>query len=140
MTVSNERATLSPSSPATGRRIAPPDDRLRGPSSIPETLMMESRGPAYWIPRMRGCDGVCVGGTGAVIARSGSDESIHAFFAAINDCFAELSSDAHSRDPLARNDETNGFGLFGQLNRKFTGGDPSGSHPSRTAKRKTPAA
>jgi hypothetical protein len=31
-----------------------------------------------------------------------SDEAIH--FSATMDCFADLSSGAHSRDPLARND------------------------------------
>jgi hypothetical protein len=40
-----------------------------------------------------------------VIARSASDEAIHSFFVARWIASRSLSSGAHSRDPLARNDE-----------------------------------
>jgi hypothetical protein len=42
-----------------------------------------------------------------VIARSVSDEAIQSFFAALWIASRSLSSGAHSRDPLARNDGKN---------------------------------
>ena len=49
----------------------------------------------------------CFGNWGNVIARSESDEAIHSYFAATWIASRSLSSGAHSRDPLARNNGLN---------------------------------
>ena len=106
MTVSRRtRHTLNRRRPPPGRRIAPPDDRLQRPSSIPETLMMESRDRGVLDTPCARYDGV-VWAAPAPSLRGAERRSNPCFLCAARWIASRsLSSDAHSRDPLARNDD-----------------------------------
>jgi hypothetical protein len=68
MTVVTTRHTLRRHRPPTGRREAPPDNRLRRAIQYSEASVMESRSRSVLDTRMRGYDGFVWGGTVAVVA------------------------------------------------------------------------
>src|SRR5467141_5086138 len=91
MTVSGRtRHTSNRRRPPPGRRIAPPDDRLRRAIQYSEMPVMESKSCGVLdTPACAGYDGLvwehlrryCLRQTRSVCARERSDEAIHSFFA-----------------------------------------------------------
>ena len=84
------RHTSNRRRPPPGRRIAPPDDRLRRAIQYSETSVMESKSHSVLdTPACAGYDGLvwehrrrhCLRQTRSVCARERSDEAIHSFFA-----------------------------------------------------------
>jgi hypothetical protein len=102
----DERATLSLSSPANGSAEWTPDDRLRRATQYSRDISNRAEKPRRTgYPAFAGYDGVSCGSAVRQPrhCEERSDEAIHSFFLPL-DGLLRLSSGAHSRDPVARND------------------------------------